>query len=291
MARVLVVGATGYLGSHMVAELKEAGHWVRALSRRKRAFEGALHEPDELFVGQATQRKTLDGLCDDIDYVFSALGQTRQKDKASFWDVDYGANKTVLELAVAAKVKQFLFVSVIRPEISADLDVVRARETLVHEMESAPISRTGVRATGFFSDMGEFLDMAKSGRVWLVGSGRARINPVDGGDVARAAIAALGTDKAEVEVGGPDVYSYAEIGALAFEVLGKPLRITRIPLWIVNAFLAILRPVNQRRYTTLAFLSRMMQNDMLAPRVGTHHLRDSFLNRASRDPSENWKSA
>ena len=169
MARVLVVGATGYLGSHMVTELKAAGHWVRALSRRKGAFDGATRAPDEVFVGQATRRETLDGLCDGIDYVFSALGQTRQKDKQSFWDVDYGANKAVLHLAVAAGVKQFLFISVIQPELSADLDIVAAREALVRDMAAAPIPHTVVRATGFFSDMGEFLDMAKGGRVYMAG--------------------------------------------------------------------------------------------------------------------------
>lgn len=281
MARVLVVGATGYLGSHMVAELKAAGHWVRALSRRNGIFEGATRAPDEVFVGQATRRETLDGLCDGIDYVFSALGQTRQKDKQSFWDVDYGANKVVLDLAVAAGVKQFLFISVIRPEISADLDIVGAREALVRQMELAPIPYTVVRATGFFSDMGEFLDMAKRGRVWLVSSGAARINPVHGSDVARAAIAAFGTGKTEVGVGGPDVYTYAEIGALAFEVLGKPPRMTCVPVWIINTVLAILRRMNRRQYTTFAFLARMMQNDILGPCIGTHHLREAFQERAN----------
>jgi uncharacterized protein YbjT (DUF2867 family) len=282
MARVLVVGATGYLGSHMVTELKAAGHWVRALSRRKGAFDGATRAPDEVFVGQATRRETLDGLCDGIDYVFSALGQTRQKDKQSFWDVDYGANKAVLHLAVAAGVKQFLFISVIQPELSADLDIVAAREALVRDMAAAPIPHTVVRATGFFSDMGEFLDMAKGGRVWLVGRGTARINPVHGSDVARAAIAAFGTATPVVEVGGPDVFSYAQIGTLAFDVLGKPPRMTRVPLWIVNAFLAVLRPISRRQYTTFAFLARMMQNDILGPNVGTHHLRETFRTQAAR---------
>ena len=276
MARVLVVGATGYLGSHMVAELKAAGHWVRAMSRRKDAFDGATRAPDEVFVGQATRPETLKGLCDEIDYVFSALGQTRQKDKQSFWDVDYRANKTVLDLAVANGVKQFLFISVVRPELSADLDIVAAREALVRDMAAAPIAHTVVRATGFFSDMGEFLDMAKGGRVWLVGSGTARINPVHGSDVACAAIAAFGTATTVVEVGGPDVFTYAEIGALAFSVLGKPPRMIRVPIWTVNIVLAILKPISRRQYTTFAFLARMMQNDVVGPRVGTHHLREDF---------------
>lgn len=276
MARVLVVGATGYLGSHVVAELKAAGHWVRALSRRKEAFDAAAHPPDEVFVGEATRPETLNGLCDGIERVFSALGQTRQKGSLSFWDVDYRANKTVLDLAVAAGVAQFLFISVVRPELSVDLDIIAAREAVVRDMGVAPIAHTVVRATGLFSDTGEFLDMAKSGRVWLVGPGTARINPVHGSDVARAAIAAFGTEETEVEVGGPDIFTYAEIGALAFDTLGKPQRMTRVPVWIVNAALGLLRPVSRRQYTTFAFLARMMQNDMIAPRTGTHHLKDEF---------------
>lgn len=276
MANVLVVGATGYLGSHMVAELKKAGHRVRALSRREGAFAKAAHKPDEVFIGEATRPDTLGGLCDGIDYVFSALGQTRQKGKLSFWDVDYRANKTVLDRAVAAGVRQFLFISVVRPELSVDLDIVAAREALVRDMARPGIAHTVVRASGFFSDMGEFLQMARGGRVWLVGTGRSQINPVDGADVAVAAIAAFGTDTVEIEVGGPDVFSYEEIGALAFDVLGTKPRVTHVPLWVVNAALAVLRRLNRRQYTTAAFLARMMQNDIVAPRTGTRHLRDAF---------------
>lgn len=276
MANVLVVGATGYLGSHMVAELKKAGHWVRALSRREGAFAKATQKPDEVFIGEATRPETLGGLCDGIDYVFSALGQTRQMDKLSVWDVDYTANKTVLDHAISAGVRQFLFISVVRPELSIDLDIVAAREALVREMAKSGIAHTVVRASGFFSDMGEVLEMAQGGRVWLLGTGRSQINPVDGADVAIAAIAAFGTDIVEIEVGGPDVFSYEEIGTLAFDVLGTKPRMTHVPLWIVNAALAVLRRVNRRKYTTFAFLARMMQNDIIAPRTGTRHLRDAF---------------
>ncbi|ESY68932.1 MULTISPECIES: NAD(P)H-binding protein [Mesorhizobium] len=281
MARVLVMGATGYLGSHMVSELKKAGHWVRALSRRKGAFAKAAYTPDDIFVGEATRPETLEGLCEGIDYVFSALGRTRQKDKASFWDVDYGANRTVLDLAVKARVRQFLFISVVRPDLTADLDIVAAREALVRDMAASGIANTVVRATGFFSDMDGFLDMAEAGRVWLLGVGDSRINPVHGADVAEAAIAAFGKEINEIEVGGPEVLSYEEIGKLAFEVLGSKPRTTHIPLWIVNVALAVLRRLNRRQYATVAFLARMMQHDILGPQVGKRHLRDDFWARIS----------
>ena len=47
MSRILVAGATGYLGKHVVAALKARGHWVRALARRpeKLAEVGQFLEP------------------------------------------------------------------------------------------------------------------------------------------------------------------------------------------------------------------------------------------------------
>lgn len=107
MKRVLVIGATGYLGRHVVTELKRRGHWVRALSRHMDSFPDGPLAPDEVFTGEITRPETLDGLVDGVDFVFSSLGITRQRDKLGFWDVDYQGNKTVLEIAVAAGVNKF----------------------------------------------------------------------------------------------------------------------------------------------------------------------------------------
>ncbi|MCP5118557.1 MAG: NAD(P)H-binding protein, partial [bacterium] len=92
MRKVLVAGSTGYLGKHVVAELAERGHWVRALARNpdKLSEEGQFLEPavrdrvDDLFIGEATRPETLSGLCEGVDAAISSLGITRQTDKLSF---------------------------------------------------------------------------------------------------------------------------------------------------------------------------------------------------------------
>jgi hypothetical protein len=38
----------------------------------------------------------------------------------------------------------------------------------------------------------------------------------------------------EVSVGGPVVYSYQGIALVAFDALGKPPRIRRIPVWLAK---------------------------------------------------------
>jgi uncharacterized protein YbjT (DUF2867 family) len=87
MQKVLVAGATGYLGKFVVQAFKKKGCWVRALARKAQKLEeaGPYLEPavkdqvDEIFVGEVTQPETLKGVCDDIDIVFSSIGITRQR--------------------------------------------------------------------------------------------------------------------------------------------------------------------------------------------------------------------
>jgi len=97
MQKVLVTGATGYLGRFVTRELKRRGYWVRVLARNPKKLEqtgpflqpAVVNEIDDLFIGEVTEPETLKGLYDDIDIAFSSIGITRQKDKLTYRDVDY----------------------------------------------------------------------------------------------------------------------------------------------------------------------------------------------------------
>jgi uncharacterized protein YbjT (DUF2867 family) len=89
MNRVLVAGATGYLGRFVAREFKRRGDWVRVLARSpdKLKTPRPFLEPavaglvDDVFVGEVTRPGTLRGLCEGIEVVFSSIGITRQTDR------------------------------------------------------------------------------------------------------------------------------------------------------------------------------------------------------------------
>ncbi|RYJ19513.1 NAD-dependent epimerase/dehydratase family protein [Halogeometricum borinquense] len=286
--RVLVAGATGYLGRYAVCAFKRRGCWVRALSRpqsvEKLSTPGRFLEPavrsdiDDLFVGTATDSDTLDGLCDGIDVVFSSLGVTRQQ--ASHWEVDYGANRTLLDLALDAGVERFVFVSVFAPELWGSL--VEPREQFVDELYDAEISQTVVRPTGYFSDMTEFFEMARRARVFLVGDGNARINPIHGADLAAACADAVSDDREEFAVGGPETFTYDEIAALASRTLDGRVKTTHVPKPLAKAVLAVVRPFNSRYYALGNAFTRILSTDVVAPETGSHTLADHYERLASR---------
>ena len=111
--RVMVAGATGYIGGGVLQVLHQRGFWVRALCRDS----SRLRNPnwcDEVFVGQATQPETLKGLCEGIDVAFSSIGTRSFKRRPNIWEVDYQANLNLLAVDQNAGVRHFIFVSVIR---------------------------------------------------------------------------------------------------------------------------------------------------------------------------------
>ena len=110
--RVLLVGATGYLGRFLLKELKSQGYWVRALRRSNTKIEPVKQYCDEQILGEVTKPETINGVCKNIDIVFSSLGITRQKDGLTYMDVDYQANRNILNEALRENVKTFMYVSV-----------------------------------------------------------------------------------------------------------------------------------------------------------------------------------
>ena len=127
MKRVLVAGATGYLGRYVVNEFKKQGFWVRALARNATKLEKLNEYIDEKFTGEITDPNSLSGICKEIDIVFSSVGITKQKDGLTYMDVDYHGNVNLLEEAKKEGVKKFIFVSVFNAENMKNLKGIQAK--------------------------------------------------------------------------------------------------------------------------------------------------------------------
>jgi len=72
--------------------------------------------------------------------------------------------------------------------------------------------------------MGEFLKMAKGGKIYLFGDGKLKHNPIHGEDLAKVIVDSISQDTKEFNRGGPDLLSQNEIAELALKACGKKLR-------------------------------------------------------------------
>jgi len=278
MKRVLVAGATGYLGGFVAREFKARGHFVRVLARSPEKLDHISDSLDEIVEAEVTQPETLEKVCDGIDIVFSSVGITRQKDGLTFKDVDYQGNRNLLDAALKAGVEKFIYVSVLNGPRLLHLDIVKAHEDFVQVLKASDINYSVIRPTGYFSDMGEFLDMARKGRVYLIGKGENRSNPIHGADLAAACVDAMEGLNQEIDVGGPETMTWREVADLALRTLNKPVRITSVPVWVMSLIIFLTRPFNRHSAELLAFFTAMATRDVVGPAVGSHTLGEHYRN-------------
>jgi uncharacterized protein YbjT (DUF2867 family) len=275
MPSVLIAGATGYLGRFLCATFRSRGYHVTALVRDKR--RAADLQADKLIEAEATNPETLCGVMDGIDLVVSALGITRQADGLSYKEVDFGANLSLLREAERAEVKRFGYIHVLKAQAMRHVPLVSAKADFVDVLQASGIASTVIAPSGYFSDMGAFLSMARAGRVWLFGSGAKRINPIHGADLAQAVVDATEAECGWLDVGGPEVFTQAEIAELAFAALDRPARTTRLPDVLRKAALAVLPWATPRRvHGPAQFFLTALALDMVGVEHGTRRLSEHF---------------
>jgi uncharacterized protein YbjT (DUF2867 family) len=281
---VLVAGATGYLGHYLTLALKEAGWRVRVLVRdaSKLAEVGPALAPalephaHEVWEADVTQPATLRGSCKGVDVVISTVSMMSDTGPLTWDDVDHRGNRNLLDEAQSAGVQKMCYLSVFNAERMIDIPMVRAHEAFVKDLIASGLDYTVIRPTGYFSDMGAFLDMAKRGRVFLLGNGHNAGNPIHGADLAEFCIGKLDGESGAFDVGGPETLTLEEIATLAFRVAGQPARVTKIPLPVASVGVSLYRSINRKQADLARFFLRSSSMDFQAPPFGSRRLADYF---------------
>lgn len=283
--RVLVAGCTGYLGKYVVQAFKRRGYFVRVLTRSKARLHesGPFTAPaltaddyDDVFLGEITRPETMAGMLDDIDLVFSCVGISRQRDGLTFEQVDYQCNKNLIDLARAAGVRRFTYVSMQGAENIMHLAITKAHEKVVDDLKPSGMEYRIVRPCGYFSDMGVLYDMAKKGRSYLVGQGDNKMSPIHGCDLAEVCVDTAEGEALEVEAGGPEIMTQREAAELAFDVVGKPVKITVIPMWMARGLVRFIALLSTQFGDLADFIVTAGELDGVGPPRGSITLRSYF---------------
>jgi uncharacterized protein YbjT (DUF2867 family) len=282
MKFVLVAGATGYLGKHVVHELKRQGHRVRALVRNREQLwkRGPFLEPavgpevDEIVMADLSRPETLQGVCQNIEYVISCVGSPRRAGKETIETIDYQGNQYLLQAAQqSAELKKFIYISHLQP---LRQEAYQAKERFVKLLQESPTTSCIIRPTGFFSDMLTYLNMAKNGNAYVIGHGESNLNPIHGADLAQVCIKAMIAKEKEILVGGPQTLTQRQMAQLAFETLAKKERIYGLPLGLVPFLKGVTQVFSPQRADNLTFIAETAQQNSLAPAQGEQKLADYF---------------
>lgn len=215
--RVLVVGATGYIGKYVVKELVKRGFNVVALARERSGVGGKQTEEDvrrelagaDVRFGDVMSQDSLSRVAfkDHVDVVVSCLASRTGGIKDS-WDIDYQATLNSMEAGRKQGASHFVLLSAICVQKPL-LEFQRAKLAFEEKLQSAgDITYSIVRPTAFFKSLAGQVELVKDGKPYVMfGDGTlAACKPISEADLA-SFIADCVTEKDKVNqmlpIGGP----------------------------------------------------------------------------------------
>ena len=251
MSTVLVTGANGFVGSHMVPALIDAGHRVLALVRDDEGagqVSGRLTPEQraavEIRTGDVTRPDTLPAALAGADAVLHLVALPRDWDGgATLRLVNTEGTRNVLKAAGDAGVRRFVHLGALAVIDDPDLHyasskakaMVLVRESGLDWTILSPSLLFGPR-DGFFNILGDLVRMSP-GIVPITGKGDARFQPLAIGDLGKAVVMTLAdaaTVGRELPLGGPRYWTYREIVEEVLRAMGKKRALVPMPVALIR---------------------------------------------------------
>lgn len=122
--KILITGATGYLGHRLALTLAERNNEVHILVRNLDSHNIPQHKNIKVFAGDITEKQSIKPAINECKQVYhtAALVKAFDKDSSLFYKVNVDGTRNLLELALETGVEKFVFTSscsVIGPTLKA----------------------------------------------------------------------------------------------------------------------------------------------------------------------------
>jgi uncharacterized protein YbjT (DUF2867 family) len=213
--KVLVAGATGYVGGRLVPQLVDAGHHVRCVARRPEKLSGVPWSGAvEVVPGDALDSASLVDVMEDVDVVFYLVHSIGRGSR--FADADREAAGNVADAAAAAGVGRIVYLGGLVPQGETASPHLASRAEVGQIFLDAPVPAVVLQAGVIIGSGSASFEMlrylterlpAMVTPTW-VGS---RVQPIAVRDVLAYLIGTLdlpaGTNR-RFDLGGPDVLTY-----------------------------------------------------------------------------------
>ncbi|HZB51962.1 MAG TPA: NAD(P)H-binding protein [Mycobacteriales bacterium] len=229
--KVLVAGASGFVGRRLVPALVEAGHEVRAMTRHPERYEGA-GDPVKADVRDPESLAAAADGCDAAYYLVHSLNSP------NFEKDDAAAARAFAAAAAAAKLGRIVYLGGLGNDddnLSAHLRSRRAVEKL---LAGAGVPVTTLRAGIIVGHGGISWEMTRQlvehlpamiTPRWV----RTRTQPIAVADVVRYLVGVLELPEAAgraFDIGGPDVLQYVDMLRRVARIEGRRNLIVPVPL-------------------------------------------------------------
>jgi len=277
--QIAVIGATGFVGSHLVPYLAAQGHVVRAVSR------SGLRRPDwpEAVQGLAADVESGAGLSEALhatDAVVHLVAIPREGGARRFEVVNVGGTRRVVEAATGAGVGRLVHMSVLGVSEDPRLAYLSSKWRGEQIVRASELEWVVLRPSLLFGERDGFFNLIKTTLTWwspgivaIPGDGQTRFQPLSVDDLA------VGVERCVTEperagsvyeLGGPEYVSYRQIVEAVMRATGKRRLAVNLPIplisgltWVTDRVLPVfpvshdqIRSMSRPNYTDLDAFER-----------------------------------
>lgn len=243
IGKILVTGASGYIGGRLVPELIARGYKVKVMMRRSSSEYSRLWSGAEVVTADAHETGSLRLALNDIDTAYYLIHSLRLGPR-EFAAADLQAARNFRQVAEECKIKRIIYLGGlgdIRGPLSSHL---RSRAEVAQELQKGKVSVTVLRAAvivGSGSASYEIIQhLIKKLRIVLMPPwAENRCQPIAIRDVIKYLVGVLenmDTAGKSFDIGGPDILTYEMMLKILASLLKKKVFFLRVPFSNIRLF-------------------------------------------------------
>lgn len=278
--KILLAGAFGNLGAEILKCLCATDNEIVAADLKERPVPGT--EGKYTFRAiDATDPKTLAGLCDGVQTVITTMGLTTASTRFTAYDIDHKGNLNLLNEAKKAGVQIFNYISVISCDApgAEKVPMLHAKYLFEQDLKASGLRYVIYRPTGYFYDIAKvFRPYVDKGEMQLLkGYGNIRANVVDCPDFAEFIVKHMQDTNRTYNVGGKETYTYLEMAKLCMDAAGKPTIIKWSPLFSFTLLAAMPFIKKAGKHDIILFSKWTLSHDLVGDTVVGEHSFAEYL--------------
>ncbi len=249
---VLVTGATGLVGSAVVAQLAGTGWRVRGMTHSEFKTE-ALQDAGchEVVIGDVSDYSSMEPAFHGVDAVVHSVGLLMEKGGLTYDKVNTGGTRNAVSASIANRVSKFVMMSAVGIGPGDKNPYASSKWDCEQVVEASDLDYTVLRCSYVIGKQAAIVGLLKQmislPVTPVVGTGQQLLQMVSDVDVAKCLVGALDNAEASrqiLELCGPTPYTYDEILDLVASIQGRRRpRKAHVPAGLVRLGLPIAEKV------------------------------------------------
>jgi len=250
--KILLTGATGFVGSEVAGQLAEGGHTARVIARDPMRCDLLRRKHNlDVFYGNILHAPSITGCMEGIEAVIHLVGIIREVGENTFDRAHRIGTENLIAEAKKAKIKRFIHMSALGTRANARSQYHRTKWAAEEAVRASGLDWTIFRPSIIYGPGDEFVNLfagmmkplkriLQFSMLPVIGGGWVRLQPIHVSDVAKCFVSALGKPesiKKTYDLCGPQPLRLREIVRSIAEALHHDVTEVQPPLrrWIGDA--------------------------------------------------------